>query len=270
MYGYCYSLYNRLAFVGELDPDATAFFSATGITDATIQGAINTLVVDMKKDGTWSKMKAIYPFVGGTATTHKFNLKDPQDTNGAFRLVFNGGWTHSSNGATPNGTNGYANTNLIATNILTNNSTHLSFYSRTNISATQTEIGAHGTAPNRFDLELSYLGSLASDQYNYTTGRVSVANTNSTGYYISTRTTSLIHKVFKNNLQIGATNTGASGSLALIPLIPIYIGTANNAGAVFSSKQCAFSTIGDGLTDTEALNLYTRVQAFQTTLGRQV
>ena len=32
-------------------------------------------------------MKAIYPFVGGTATTHKFNLKDPADINAAFRLV---------------------------------------------------------------------------------------------------------------------------------------------------------------------------------------
>ena len=53
-------------------------------------------------------MKALYPFVGGTATSHKFNLKDPRDLDAAFRLQFNGGWTHNSNGVTPNGTNGYA------------------------------------------------------------------------------------------------------------------------------------------------------------------
>ena len=61
-----------------LDADAAAFLAAAGITDATITSAINTLVIDMKDDGLWSKMDAIYPFVGGTATTHKFNLKNQQ------------------------------------------------------------------------------------------------------------------------------------------------------------------------------------------------
>ena len=93
-----------------IDADALAFITAAAITDATQQTAIDTLVKGMKADGIWTKMKAIYPFVGGTATTHKWNLKDPRDLDAAFRLVFNGGWTHSSNGALPNGTNGYADT----------------------------------------------------------------------------------------------------------------------------------------------------------------
>jgi hypothetical protein len=38
----------------------------------------------------------------------------------------------------------------------------------------------------------------------------------------------------------------------------------------YDNKELAFSSIGDGLTDTEAANFYTAVQAFQTTLGRQV
>jgi hypothetical protein len=37
-----------------------------------------------------------------------------------------------------------------------------------------------------------------------------------------------------------------------------------------SNRECAFSSIGDGLTDTQASNFYTAVQAFQTTLSRQV
>ena len=115
------------------DADAQAFITAAAITDPTQQIAINNLVVGMKADGTWTKMKAIYPFVGGTATTHKWNLKDPRDLDAAFRLVFNGGWTHSSTGATPNGTNGYADTYLVpSTQIASINSAHISFYSRTN------------------------------------------------------------------------------------------------------------------------------------------
>ena len=38
----------------------------------------------------------------------------------------------------------------------------------------------------------------------------------------------------------------------------------------YANKECAFSSVGNGLTDTESANLYTAVQAFQTTLSRNV
>jgi hypothetical protein len=94
----------------EIDANAQAFITAANITDATQQTAINNLVVGLKADGLWTGMTAIYPFVGGTATTHKWNLKDPRDLDVAYRLSFNGGWTHNSNGITGNGTNAYAET----------------------------------------------------------------------------------------------------------------------------------------------------------------
>ena len=48
---------------------------------------------------------------------------------------------------------------------------------------------------------------------------------------------------------------------------------ALNSGTLrqfYSTKQCAFASIGDGLTDAEALALYNAVQLFNTTLARQV
>jgi len=48
-----------------LDPDAVAFLTAAGITDATITTAIDTLVTDLKGYGVWTKMKAIYPLCWG-------------------------------------------------------------------------------------------------------------------------------------------------------------------------------------------------------------
>ena len=78
------------------DPDAQAFFTAestAGVTLTTTQKtAVNNLVVNLKAANIWTKFKAIYPIVGGTATAHKFNLKNPADTNAAFRLAFTGGW----------------------------------------------------------------------------------------------------------------------------------------------------------------------------------
>ena len=38
----------------------------------------------------------------------------------------------------------------------------------------------------------------------------------------------------------------------------------------FDILQCAFASIGEGLTDAEASSFYTAVQTYQTTLGRQV
>ena len=80
------------------DDDAGAFLQAANIQDSTQQAAINQLVLDLKDAGLWTKFYAIYPFIGGTASTHKWNLKDPRDLNAAYRLTFSGGITHSSGG----------------------------------------------------------------------------------------------------------------------------------------------------------------------------
>ena len=88
---------------GGLDPDAQAFITAAAITDATQITAVNQLVLDVKGYGLWNKLIALYPCVGGTDFIHKFNLKNPVDTDLGFRIEFNGGWTHSSTGILPNG-----------------------------------------------------------------------------------------------------------------------------------------------------------------------
>ena len=54
--------------------------------------------------------------------------------------------------------------------------------------------------------------------------------------------------------------------------IPFYIGASNFSGTAtyFANRECAFACLGTGLTGTEAANFYTAIQAFQTTLGRNV
>jgi len=257
---------------GGIDPDAQAFITASGITDATQQSAINQLVVDLKGYGIWTKMKALYPFVGGTASTHKFNLKDPRDLDVAFRLVFNGGWTHSVNGALPNGTNAYADTKLFPFSTLTNN-THLAYYSRTNVNATTTTCDI-GVASGPSGPDYLFLFPRLNDVTWYTileSGSYTTASdTNSAAFYTGTRTGTTV-KGFKNG-----TNVAIRTGIAVQPKTnaPIYLGAINLSSTVgaswFSSRQCAFASIGDDLTDTEAANFYTAVQTFQTTLGRSI
>ncbi len=99
------------------DTDAQAFFTAVeggGDTLTTTEkNAVNALVVDLKVGNEWSNAAWIYPFVGGTASSMKWNLKDPQDTAAAYRLLFGTAITYSSLGikSVPNNNQSYADTN---------------------------------------------------------------------------------------------------------------------------------------------------------------
>jgi hypothetical protein len=256
------------------DADAQAFITAAGITDNTQKTAINTLVDNLKGYNIWTKMRAIYPFVGGTASSHKWNLKNPLDTNAAFRLTFGGGWTHSSTGAKPNGTNGYALTYLVPSSHLINNNTSLSYYSRTQILESSQECGCqNSTGTNVFGLWFYYnpTSNKAYSDGSYPTNAAVINNTNTKGFQIGSRTSSTVLKLFFNNSLL-VTNTNTK-SLSLVPESFIIGATSQNSGAIqlaYSSKECAFASIGDGLTDTEAANFYTAVQNFNTTLTRNV
>jgi len=250
------------------DADVMAFLAATGITDPIIEAAITNLVADLKVAGIWTKMKAIYPFVGGTATTHKYNLKDPQDTNAAFRLSFSGGWTHSANGALPNGTNAFADTFFQPSTNLSNYSVSLGYYSRTNNPANTTvDIGSL-SAGNFMHMHLRYTGDIWYALLQQTIID-QVANSDSSGFFVGNRNSDSQKKHFRNGANLGTITTLVSATLSTQN---IYLGALNNSGNAsnFSSKQTAFASIGDGLTDPEATAFYTAVQTFQTALSRQV
>lgn len=242
----------------------TAWIAATGETDLTILGALNTLESDMATYGLTAKMKALYPMVGGTAAKHKYNFMDAQDTDGAFRLVFNGGWTHSSNGALPNGTNAYANTKYNPNVSGSLNNEHLSYYSRTNSNGTEVEIGAQSGPASLLEIRTSGTTYSIINSGTYLT----YLDANSLGFYKANRTASNVTNAWKNGTKLVASSS-ASSSLVNNE---IYLGAYNNGGSVsyYSTKQCALASIGLGLSDAEAANFYTAVQAFQTTLSRQV
>lgn len=265
-----YTLINSMGSgAAAIDADALAFITAASITDNTQKTAVNKLVTDLKAYNIWTKMKAIYPFVGGTATSHKFNLKDPRDLDAAYRLVFNGGWTHSSTGALPNGTTAFADTKLKPYVVLSSNSEHLSYYSRTTSNGTEVEIGAESGISYYSIVEIRTAGTTYSQIQGG--GYISYSDSDSKGFYIGNRTTISNQNSWKNGIK---KITGTNNSAGLVNS-NIYIGAFNNPRNInlitsYSTKESAFASIGDGLTDTEAANFYTAVQTYQTTLGRQV
>jgi hypothetical protein len=257
---------------GGLDPDAEAFIIAAGITDATQITAVNQLVLDLKGYNIWGNVMALYPFVGGTAFTHKFNLKNPLDTDAAFRIVFNGGWTHSSNGVQPNGVNAWGDTffrpNLIYTINPDINKFHLGYYSRTN-SVSGADIGGANSGYSRgFYIMPNY----AVNQYINVFGSTSTVVARfepSTGFIMLRRNNnSTTIKSSQNGFTTAFNQNSTLFGQYSMAISGIRMN--NNTTTFYSNRQLAFASIGYDIDDIQAANFNTAVQAFQTTLGRNV
>lgn len=257
------------------DKDAAAFLEAAQIIDSTQERAIYNLVRNLKQAGLWTKMKAIYPFIGGTAASHKWNLKDPRDLDAAFRLVFYGGITHSATGAKANGTNGYADTFIRTNPDLTQNSTHLSYYSREDIAENSQEFSAYSGGNNNTGLVLRYADNRSGSQlYSAAAGNIILITDmiNSKGFFVGSRTNVTTHKFFFNGVQRGATATDAfplyAGNTAKISLFARNVGDSYRE--LWGRHECAFASAGDGLTDAEVATLTRIVQRYQIALNRAV
>ena len=250
------------------DSDAQAFFdrvtTAGGTLTTTEKNATNQLVLDMKAAGIWSAMRAVYPMVGASAAACAQNLKSS-----SFTGTFTSGWTFASTGVTPNGSSAYMDTNFNANTSLTSMSNaHLSVYSRTNNIVDGYDIGCSQGA-YQYLLGLAMKGS-ATDGYYFVNDLLpsSNASANSLGLQTLSRVNNTEVKLNRNS---DARQTITKATIT-IPNFNLYIGALNLGGTAnrFTNRQYAFGSIGDGLTDTQASNFYTAVQAFQTTLNRQI
>jgi hypothetical protein len=249
-------------------PLTTAWIAATSETDTTILNALNTFEASLIANSMSSDLIAYYPMVGGSSTKHSYNFMNTS----LYQLSFNGFWSHSANGALPNGTNAYANTGLNMNTVLTQNNTHVSFYSRTNAAAADRASigGGNGSAPYLvIQTRIAAGFATAFNSSAVLTQYVRVTNSNSNGFYLNNKTSTAIGGLTldRNGSQIGAntviitTNNYQSSNLII---------SALTTTAQFDNKECAGVTVGLGLDSTKRGQLYTMIQALNTSLSRQV
>jgi hypothetical protein len=267
------------------DTDAQAYFTAnTTITSDADKNAINTFYLGLKTDGVYTKIKAMYLPLWSSASSNKWNLKDPRDLDAAFRLTFSTGWTHSSGGMTPNGTSAYGNTFFIPSSNLTLHNAHMSYYSRTSGMATGSTalMGALSNTGVYNPLQSFYISrtsttiGVTQNSENIASDTVVSSQTNSQAFLINSRTSSTATtlKLFKNGIPLNNATTSTAGQA--LNTNSLYIGAMRNMSASspfasnFSNCQCSFTSIGNGLTDTEASNFYTRVNTLMTYFGINV
>lgn len=251
-----------------LDIDVVNFISIVGIKNGIQIIALNNLARGLKHIGVWERCTVIYPFIGSDATTHGKNLKNPN----IFNITFNGTWTHAETGAKPNtSASSFATSGLTPSVDLVLNDTHMSYYSRTQNTETGCEIGVNSfDASKSFQMGLNYNGvGKFAELYNQTagSGRIVLSNTNTLGLQLASRTSGTDFRLYFNGIQVGATSTG--GTIGTLSTGSLEINGSNGANN-HSNKECAFVSIGKGISQEQAASMYKIVQKYQALLRRAV
>jgi len=264
-------IFNVGSSIAGINPYAQGelFIQVANITNPTQQEAIRYLVKQLVDNELINKFNFIYPFVGGDATRHSYNLINPS----LYQLTFFGGWTHSTTGATPNGTNAYANTGFAPSLISGTNNAHLSYYSRTNSQTTYDYVmgcNSFGSTPFSYllirDVGNKSQGVFSSSETNQPTA---FGVTDSTGLFMANFQSNTLRQILKNKTVLNQNTVNlAIGK----PTGSLFLGASNNNGSplAYTNKQCAFASIGNGMSNVEQALFYDIVQQFQTILGRNV
>ena len=252
------------------DADAATYLNAvlvaggTGIT-STVSAATNTMFVSLKSAGLYTKIEALYPFLGGTTNSTKWNAKNPVDTNAAYRITWGGGITYTqAKGVIGNGTSGVGNTNWVESGTTTGNTTLAFFISQT---------GTTG-----FELGRQYGGGwlfLQSSSGTNTRGGIDTSllytltattNAQAINFFGLTRTNNTQVSFVRagGGVQTITQNTNAGTSPSSLGIL-----AALGFGG-YTNRGLGSAVIGVGMTTTELGNLRDIITTFNTTLGRNI
>jgi hypothetical protein len=255
------------------DSDAAKFIEATGISGSN-SFAINELVINLKNYNLWNKMKAIYPLVGGTASSTSYNLIDT----GSYQVGWTGSVTYTANGVQGDGSTAVGNTTLSPNPVLiSTGSMHLSAYIRTSGSVGAVDLGVTSYPPFPTVFARDTLGTNGSGERYASFVRfsnsdtVKITDTTKIGFYIGTNTSN-VTTIYRNGTSlVSGSQTFLTDSLAVALLAERReLGAASASFGDYSDRAYGFFSIGAGLDATEASNLNTTVTTFVTTLGRNV
>jgi hypothetical protein len=224
------------------------------------------MFVDLKSSGLYDKLYTLYPALGGTANSVKWNALNPVDTDAAFRLTYTGGVSFSQDkGYILNGTNSYAQTYF---NPQAQSVPYTSFTMFEYVTTDGNEGYDMGCAAS------SIFTGLASRRSGNFQGQIVINNFLST---LSASTTALgAHLLTRNGSTTQVSYVQNGGAVTTIsqtttstlqPNTNILIGVYGGVG-LYSDK--ALSTVGfaEGLSTTEMEDLRDIITTFNTTIGR--
>jgi hypothetical protein len=256
------------------DPDADAYLATIlvsgGTTDPTIESAVQTLFTELKSNGLYSKMLAMYPFVGATAASHSINAL----LNTTYDITWFGGMSHGISGSTGNGTNAYGNTHFVQSDFIPDDISFGIYQTTENTPVKSQELLIGGPTTNTLNITIGT--NFGSTNYFLRAGNlgtaVQVANSgNIDGFYIGSRTTTTNVAYYRNGNTTPITTQSATYTLGS-PDYDLFLFNMSFGSIPYSdgyaNQTLAFAFFGTGLSASENATLSTIINTFQTSLGR--
>lgn len=243
-----------------------AVISAGGTLSGAQETAISTFYSDLVTAGIYSKLHAMWPFLGGVAASNALDFINP---GGSYDLTFNGSWTHTSNGAYAIDSSGnYIDTGLNPSTL--NSTTNFSFGQM--IAGAQASNGYSGLGPTSAQYMLLGQASNQLDTWNGASAGGLVGN----GYiggalHINSRTDA--NTWTRNYIESGSagTNNASTFSNTLTSYnANLYFNEINGVSGSTLSGQYRFCYAGEGLNGTEIQDFADAINTLQTAFSRNL
>jgi hypothetical protein len=256
---------------GGIDPDAQAFITAAGITDANIISAENEFFIARKNILSLNSSIASYHLVTDKSSNNdrlgqfKFNAYNPVDSNAAKRLTYTGTVTANTTGIQGNGSNGLCDTYINTLNDFSGDDYTIIYAINTNNSSGvdfgNTDSGGAGLwIATKFDDGNTYYASYTGAQ---SKGNI-ISNTKAIFSYKRSGNTVTL-KI--NDVTLFTDTISASSRLNYS--LYILCRNFNGAGQFFSTKEYSFfEFINTALTAQQETDFYNALSTRETALGR--
>lgn len=247
------------------DPAAEALFArfTTPPTD-TRKGLINDLIVSLKDAGVWQKLDALYILAAADAQAARRNWIADQYNPSAVNSP-----TFTADRGYVGGGSGYLDTGFNASTaggLYTQNSAHLSTWSRTNRGSTGiSALGVRNSAGSVFAAIVPFVSSTTLYRIN-SAAASSVVAASSVGHFLGSRVSSGTIEAYKDGVSAGSISI-ASGALVNAN---VFICGENREGVGLvsgSTDQIAQVSIGGDLTAANAEALYTATLTYLQAIG---
>jgi len=271
--------------LSEFLPETIAFMSSATISyDSTIYGTLtgkklwyflDEHIKDLKGIGRinntydfWNKYIALYPFIGGTAASHKYNLKNPEDSNSAFRIIWTGtsstassAITHSFSGV-QGGAFAYAHTFVIPNSSLNRNNTSIFRYANLKL-LDEYEMGIFETNSGLY-IRATATSNPVDNAVNCTF--INIPSTRS-HFLLSNRVDSSSFTQYNDTTNNAVSRVSGGLSSRFFPLLAL-----NDNGSIsnYAKKtRLGYVGIGSGCTSDEVSVLKNIITQFQKNLNRK-
>ena len=261
----------------------TAFIAAAGITGSVIPTALNNFETGLTTYSLTSKIMACYPFVGGNATTSKYNFMDTT----LYPLSYTGSITFNMDGMNIASSAAEAHASSFPGNLVSHQVGHDATYIKTKnqngvvpcTSGLKSDLTPATGSLTQYYMEFSSATNTFTAFWpcnvatNQGDGSLGVSSGGVPGTWVVARTSASSLKIYKNGSSLGENTTTLTGrSYGPYSVDVMYIaGRQNNfettAAFQFGFKSFGFGTYG-GMDATDVSNYTTLIAALQTDLGR--